>query len=244
MLDDEFLASKTYHMICTPARCIDLCTNILARRERMQSRNGRLPPDLPRPAFIWEPMEDSCRPTEKASFVEALKYVDVFSPNEREILALCNLRRPKAAEFELEVVHRAGKELVKAAEGSKLKAVVARCGPHGCLVAEKDSTVVLPAYHDSARGGSQQHVVDATGGGNTFLGGFCAAVADDLRLSGFSMLATAALHGNVAASFAIEQVGPPSFTIGANGEELWNQVKPSKRLQELMLRTSKGHESS
>ena len=63
----------------------------------------------------------------------------------------------------------------------------------------------IPAYHQSS-----ELVVDPTGGGNTFLGAFAVALA---RGKGME---EAARWGNVAASFAIEQVGMPVLGIDDN----------------------------
>lgn len=83
----------------------------------------------------------------------------------------------------------------------------------------------IPAYHQDAA-----KVVDPTGGGNTFLGGMAVALARDEDIE------TAAVWGTVAASFAIEQVGPPTLGKNDNGEETWNGVSPLSRLQEFQER--------
>ena len=66
-------------------------------------------------------------------------------------------------------------------------------------------------------------VVDPTGGGNAFLGGFAVAVARGKSLD------EAAAWGNVAASFAIEQVGVPVLGEDAEGRETWNGVRVEDR---------------
>ncbi|OAA80797.1 MAK32-like protein [Akanthomyces lecanii RCEF 1005] len=83
----------------------------------------------------------------------------------------------------------------------------------------------IPAYHQDAA-----KVVDPTGGGNTFLGGLSVALARDEDVE------TAAIWGTVAASFAIEQVGPPTLGKDDNGEETWNGVSPLSRLREFQDR--------
>ncbi len=64
--------------------------------------------------------------------------------------------------------------------------------------------VWLPAYH-SNKGDTEGQVIDPTGGGNTFLGGMGVALA---RGKGIE---EACAWGTVAASFAIEQIGVPSW---------------------------------
>ncbi|CAK7269236.1 hypothetical protein SEPCBS57363_003499 [Sporothrix epigloea] len=66
-------------------------------------------------------------------------------------------------------------------------------------------------------------VVDPTGGGNAFLGGFAVAVARGKSLD------EAAAWGNIAASFAIEQVGMPVLGEDAKGRETWNGVRVDDR---------------
>ncbi len=66
-------------------------------------------------------------------------------------------------------------------------------------------------------------VVDPTGGGNAFLGGFAVAVARGKALD------EAAVWGNVAASFAIEQVGVPVLGCDAEGRETWNGCRVEDR---------------
>ncbi|KAH8719058.1 Protein MAK32 [Beauveria bassiana] len=83
----------------------------------------------------------------------------------------------------------------------------------------------IPAYHQDA-----SKVVDPTGGGNTFLGGLSVALARDEDIE------TAAVWGTVAASFAIEQVGPPTLRQNDGGEETWNGENPLARLREFQER--------
>ncbi|OAA69071.1 MAK32-like protein [Cordyceps fumosorosea ARSEF 2679] len=83
----------------------------------------------------------------------------------------------------------------------------------------------IPAYHQDAA-----NVVDPTGGGNTFLGGLAVALAREEDVE------TAAVWGTVAASFAIEQVGPPTIGKSDDAEETWNGVNPLVRLHEFQER--------
>ncbi|OAA39887.1 MAK32-like protein [Beauveria brongniartii RCEF 3172] len=83
----------------------------------------------------------------------------------------------------------------------------------------------IPAFHQDAT-----NVVDPTGGGNTFLGGLSVALARDEDIE------TAAVWGTVAASFAIEQVGPPTLRKDDGGQETWNGENPLARLREFQER--------
>ena len=83
----------------------------------------------------------------------------------------------------------------------------------------------IPAYHQDS-----QKVVDPTGGGNTFLGGLSVALARGHGLE------DAVAWGNVAASFAIEQVGVPVLHRGEAGRETWNGQDVEERLKEFQRR--------
>lgn len=85
----------------------------------------------------------------------------------------------------------------------------------------------IPAYHQD-----QDRVIDPTGGGNCFLGGLAVALARGLAVE------EAAAWGNIAASFAIEQVGVPVLGQGIDGREVWNGVEVMERLTEFQRRIS------
>ena len=242
MLDEVMLTSKTYHMICTPSRCIDLCKEILAAREKLFYEQPSLKSHLStRALIVWEPMEDSCHPSEIQSFKEALEYVDVFSPNQRELLALCGMEARPGPDLDVQTVRFACKKLLN---GTSQRAIVARCGEHGCVIIEigHSDCLQFPAYHkplpdpkNSATLRPPKSIVDVTGGGNAFLGGFCAALSSGFSVEDFTAYEAAALYGNVAASYAIEQLGVPQLRV-SEGKELWNGSSPFLRLAELMQR--------
>jgi len=79
-LDDTLLSSKSFHLICSPERCIDLVENILRRRKGLDDTRARR-----RPLFIWEPVPDLCVPDQLQACREALQHVDVISPNHTEL---------------------------------------------------------------------------------------------------------------------------------------------------------------
>ena len=76
----------------------------------------------------------------------------------------------------------------------------------------------LPAYYQD---GSPE-VIDPTGAGNIFLGGY---------MTGWQLtknIVVASCYGNVAASFALEQIGLPQRE--QQGVETWNGVSFTGRL--------------
>ena len=108
----------------------------------------------------------------------------------------------------------------------------------------------FPAYHppspkqpkdpgpDAAEGGDantpkvsrEAEVIDPTGGGNAFLGGLAIALARGKTIE------EACAWANVAASFAIEQVGVPVLGKDGEGHEVWNGVRVEERLGEYMAK--------
>ena len=237
MLTPAMLTSKTYHLICTPPRCMKLVTDILARRKEIMKEQPELRAADIAPIFVWEPMEGSCRPDELPSFYKALKFVDVFSPNEHELSLLCNGARSDENSMAPEILYQFCNQLLTLGPGDESRAVVVRRGAAGCVVASHDRFVSLPAYHRPPPDGSAEEVAawhadktrtwDVTGGGNAFLGGVCigllSSANDQVVESGLAPLELAAIYGSVAASFAIEQVGMPKLNRRqADGTELWN----------------------
>jgi sugar/nucleoside kinase (ribokinase family) len=78
--------------------------------------------------------------------------------------------------------------------------VVVKKGEHGCLLFEGDNIFAVPAF-------PLRHVIDPTGAGDTFAGGFMGYIAgqDD---AGSATLRQAIVHGTIVASFACEAFGP------------------------------------
>jgi ribokinase len=127
-----------------------------------------------------DPQEDYI-PGNEARVLELVKQVDIFLPSEIEVQRLLGHRD----------YPRAARQLADL--GPKL--VVIKLGPQGVLVyeAETDRLTRLPAY--------PAHVIDTTGAGDTFCGGFMARYVQtgDAR--------QAALGGLTSASFAVEGFG-------------------------------------
>jgi sugar/nucleoside kinase (ribokinase family) len=223
-LTEALLGSKSFHLICSPIRCVDMVTRICERRT--ESLGER----FERPIIIWEPVPDLCTPAELNNTYKALKYVDIISPNHEELGALFDFKHPsgvdkKAAESQV------NKLLARGIGPMNDGSVVVRSGKEGCFVASLNQRKWLPAYHQDA-----SRVIDPTGGGNGFLGGFAVGL---VRNDGD--VVEAARWGSVAASFCIEQVGVPSLdTIVSTStctDELWNGESVLDRLDEYKRRT-------
>lgn len=155
---------------------------------------------------------------------QALRKVEIVSPNHMELAAFFGAsgELPNNGGVNREMVEKCANEWLQSGIGLEHGpgALVVRAGKDGCYIATRKQSRWLPAYWSL----SPERVRDPTGGGNAFLGGLGVALARD------KSLVEAAVWGNVAASFAIEQVGMPNRTVGADGKERWNGDRVSERL--------------
>lgn len=227
-LSPGLLTSKTYHLNCSPARCIDLVKGILELRDALPTKEDSFVTLMKRPIFVWEPLPASCTPSELPRCYEALKYVDVVSPNLVELFRFFD----PGDEIEItgDKLRDRCNRLLTLGFGNKPCAVVVRLGEAGCCVAQMMRHTMMPAYHKSQWEISDEELktwtdktVDLTGAGNAFLGGYCIGLLNDPHPQGWTEFEAAAIYGSVAASFAIEQVGMPrlSYHEGTK-QELWN----------------------
>jgi len=203
-LSPTLLASKTFHLICAPERAVDMIPKILARREEHGISS--------KPMFLWEPIPGVCSPADWPDCIDALKLVDIISPNVSEGASFLGKTVNEELPFEdfKAQAEKITKEYLRHQVGGQ-KAVVLRCGKYGCLVADKNMMRWLPAYHKTG-----EKVVDPTGGGNAFCGAFCIG-----WLQSQGDLVKAAKWGNVASSFVIEQFGMPELRYEGD-RETWN----------------------
>ncbi|KAL1955569.1 hypothetical protein VTO42DRAFT_8448 [Malbranchea cinnamomea] len=238
--------SKTYHLICSASRCCEIIQGILERRERLLPEvKNLLPSASQRPIFVWEPVPDLCRPDELPKFYEAIRLVDVVSPNHSELAGYFgktewNFSDPDDQRI-VETVVNAGIGL----DGNGL--FVVRAGKSGCYgFSRRGKCLGLPACQGL-------NVVDPTGAGNTFLGALAAALVCPRRKilhevinsvlgqsKAWANICEAWGHeGNVpaslicatvAASFVIEQIGMPVLSVAEGQEERWNGMSYTERL--------------
>lgn len=111
-----------------------------------------------------EPYTAAEEPATPQQVVQLLSACDIFSPNEAEAESLVGPGPPEELAARLLALSPAG--------GADV--VVVRCGPEGVLAARRETdgrvtTYQVPAVADT-------HVVDVTGCGNAFCGGFLAAL--------------------------------------------------------------------
>lgn len=234
-LDHESLAgtpllwSKSFHLICSPLRCIDLVENILRLRKEASSADDQ----TSRPLFIWEPVPDLCVPEEYENCLKALRHVDVVSPNHGELGGFFGKNTNGVENVNFRLIESLCDTWMRSGVGEDGHGgIVVRCGKDGCLVVRGSARKWLPAYHQSA-----EKVVDPTGGGNGFLGGLAVGLIRGGSANAMENVEEAALWGSISASLAIEQVGMP--VLGGNGqEETWNGTKVDRRVAEFKERLS------
>jgi sugar/nucleoside kinase (ribokinase family) len=224
-LTEALLGSRSFHLICSPSRCVDMVTRILQRRKESFGEG------FERPIIIWEPVPDLCTPDELNNTYKALEYIDVISPNHEELGTLFDFKNPSGVDKKA-VESQVNKLLARGIGPTNDGSVVVRASKEGCFVANLNQRKWLPAYYQDP-----SRVVDPTGGGNGFLGGFAVGL---VRKDGD--VVEAARWGSVAASFCIEQVGVPSLTTVVSTstctDELWNDESVLDRLEEYRERTS------
>jgi len=219
---------------------MSLVRGILAKRLEIRSLNGV---SVEFPVFVWEPIPGLCLPSELNNFFETIKHVDVVSPNLDELGALFNLSFSAKGSVEMKSLLEVCESILFKHRDSRLWCIVVRMGHWGCLVADKHGCVIVEPYHPHLNDGAEtpvEKVVDPTGAGNAFLGGFCIG----LRIPAMAhvspvdsilncQLLIAAICGTVAASFAVEQVGMPVLSNSTiqEDQELWNNDKVWERVE-------------
>jgi sugar/nucleoside kinase (ribokinase family) len=180
-----------------------------------------------RPFLVWEPLPASCKPENLEAFEDACKLVDVFSPNHLEIAALFSDQMRNSDG--IEEIESMGQKLLDAGIGLQGDgAVIIRAGEDGAIAMVRGRiTSRLPAFYEK---GSAK-VVDVTGAGNAFLGGYIAG-----WLNSRGDMDEAMSCGHVAASFTLEQIGLPGFKRKNESEVLWNGESAIGRLEEYKRR--------
>ncbi|KIW14349.1 hypothetical protein PV08_07131 [Exophiala spinifera] len=207
-LSDEQSLAESFHMVCSPERCMSIVKGVLARRLKIA-------PTEPRPVFVWEPVPDQCTPSELEKVLHAVEHVDVISPNAEEFAALFTGSSEQGSRKTM-----VEKLLGLNREKSSDALLVIREGAQGCTTYHGSRALHLKASHQNA-----EFVVDPTGGGNTFLGALAVALtgrvlpseqplveAVHVEDSRTGRMLLALLHATVAAGYAIEQVGMPVLT--------------------------------
>ncbi len=131
--------------------------------------------------LLWEPWDTFCIAQNREQFADYLKWVDVVSPNLSEGRMLTG--------------QQTAQEVMNALLEMGAKMVALRMGAQGSLVGKQgEAPITIPAI-------SPPRIVDVTGAGNAYCGGFLVGWVRrcDLRWAGYL--------GAVSASIALEQFG-------------------------------------
>lgn len=151
-LSGPLLKAKSYHLICSPARCIELVTSILSLRKQIMT-----PTTLPRPLFIWEPVPDLCIPDQLLETTRALSQVDICSPNHTELGSLmgCSGTLPDGS-VDRTFVEDATEQLLGSMPISSF-AIVVRAGRDGCYIGKNGGGIKKRALKPAnAKSGKQK----------------------------------------------------------------------------------------
>ena len=139
------------------------------------------------------------------SLLEAIQGVDCLILNDAELRQLTG--KPNLLSAARDILGWGGPSVV-----------VAKQGEYGAALVTKDSFFALPAY-------PMESVIDPTGAGDTFAGGFVGYIAahPDEPLSD-ELLRRAMAHGTALASFNVEEFGTERVE-RLNGEEIHARVE-------------------
>lgn len=133
------------------------------------------------PLIIWEPWDRQCIPENRAMFREFGSMVDVISPNLLESQTLTGIDSPH--------------EIIQALLQFNAPVIALRMGEKGSLVARKgEEPIHFPAV-------PVEPLVDLTGAGNAYCGGFIVGLAQTHDL------VKAGNFAAVSSSFILEQFG-------------------------------------
>jgi sugar/nucleoside kinase (ribokinase family) len=136
----------------------------------------------PAATVLWEPTAPASK-YDSAYLKKLLSLVSIFSPNLVEARLITGLSEEK--------------EMIRYLFEHGAQCVALRMGSQGsCVYADADQGVKIPAI--------AKKVVDVTGAGNAYCGGFLVAIVQGLSLE------EAGLRGAVSGSFEIEQFGVPA----------------------------------
>lgn len=210
------LNAQSFHFLAAPGNLVQHVTSLSSLRKDYGLQGQHL--------IVWEPAPLCCNKEHLESHLQTCCFVDVFSPNHLELEALVHGTSEAALPFSRELIQEYARAFLNAGIGREGRGtIVVRCGEHGCLTMTKDEAYWLPSFY--AAGPNQ--IVDTTGAGNAFLGGFTVGlqVTSDLR--------EAAVLGTVAASFALEQIGLPNYKVtSSTSNETWNGSRVASRITE------------
>lgn len=231
LLDDLHTTLPPFiHCICSPERASEMIKQIKQMPDKWPA--GR------QPNLIWEPIPDSAIQENLSEILEVSRSVSVLSPNHEEAASLLGVKLSKEVskssieDLATTLYHRIRNDQNLDAN---VPITCIRSGALGSLVCLQNADLHwIPAFHTSDQ---NDKIVDVTGAGNAYLGGFTAGLA----LAGTekadwstSHVINAARLGSISAALTIEQTGLPNISVSQDGKsELWNGEMVANRLRQL-----------
>ncbi|EDO16406.1 hypothetical protein Kpol_1030p14 [Vanderwaltozyma polyspora DSM 70294] len=194
------------------------CIHLVSSGDRTLSILKELPNDANN-LIIWEPLPSDCIHENLDRYISILNRDELIfiSPNAEEGARLFNVREPKYID-ECKILIKKFGGILKPSS-----ICILRCGKLGSLVLTEQidnrrDIIHYPAYHCN----TSDRVIDPTGGGNSFLGGFAIGyvLTNDIHI--------ASICGNVAAGCIIEELGIPKYDINS---DKWNGLTFYERLE-------------
>lgn len=221
------------HCICSPERASEMIKQIKDIPEKWSA--GRSP------NLIWEPIPDSAIQENLSEVLKVSKSVSVLSPNHEEAASLLGVKLSKEDKTELKSsIEKMATELYNRIlydedPNAGVPIICIRAGALGSLICLQNAKLHwIAAFHTSDQ---VDKIVDVTGAGNAWLGGFTAGLAiagPEKKNWSTKHVIKAAQMGSISAALTIEQTGLPNFFISEDGKtELWNGKKNINRLREL-----------
>lgn len=172
-----------------------------------------------------------------------MEHIDVLSPNHEEAANFLSISKSQifgqdARQCIRKLVLDRFIELASSTKHKKVPMICIRSGALGALVGTSQGLAVwVEAYHTPEQ---VKRVVDVTGAGNAWLGGFVAGLAMFSRQGDnnwtLEEITKAAQMGSVSASYIVEQQSLPILSVNESGLEKWNDEEPKKRLHQLEQR--------
>lgn len=208
------LASKSFHLICSPQRCIQLLSEL---RELSEKKNI----ESDKAVIVWEPVPDCCKPEYIEDTYKILNCIDILTPNAAECAAFFGEPEPTDKTNCEKIGMIFYKYMTKPNSG-----IVLRCGSLGSMLIVSGNKQIrwFPAYHKKSDDLQKNKVIDPTGCGNTFVGAFATAFVKSNK-----DFETACIYATLASGACIEQHGLPKISVDDNGVELWNGLSMEQR---------------
>lgn len=230
------------HCICNPDRAMEICGQIDQLDLKVYGKKRQT-------KVCWEPIPDSARPENLQQCLKVMKRIDVLSPNHEEAAAFLSVEVKEVSipsetltaaqsgqcrRRHLDLLAHGFAQRLQTLDGeADCPLIVIRGGAAGSVALCGSHEAAIPAWHGSE---DSALVLDVTGGGNSFLGGFIAAIATSKRPTTdeeeakSNWLQAALRKGAVSAAVTIEQLGLPRL-VRDGLQETWNGQTVEQRLQ-------------